>query len=129
MPARKTATRTAAHRNGSLHERIWGAVRRIPAGRVATYGQIARLLGLGRSARLVGYALHSLPPGMPVPWHRVINARGSISFPPGSPLFSRQRELLAREGIPLAQGRVDLSRFGWKPRQRTRGQSRVRQRR
>ncbi len=100
----------------SLHERIWEMVRRIPPGRVATYGQIARLLGLGRSARLVGYALHSLPHGMPVPWHRVINARGAISFPPASPHFGRQRELLAREGIPLAGGRIDLARFGWKPR-------------
>ncbi len=105
----------------SLHERIWEAVRRIPAGRVATYGQIARLLGLGRSARLVGYALHSLPQGMPVPWHRVINARGAISFPVGSPLFTQQRELLAREGVTTAGGRIDLARFGWRPRKKSGG--------
>ena len=58
------------------HNRIFEVVRRIPAGRVLTYGDVAALAGLPGHARLVGYALHALPPGTTVPWHRVINARG-----------------------------------------------------
>ncbi len=100
----------------SRHEDIWEIVRRIPRGRVSTYGQIARLAGLVRRARFVGYALHNLPPGMPIPWHRVINTRGTISFPEGSPNFKRQRELLEREGIRLIDGKVDLKKKGWPKR-------------
>jgi methylated-DNA-protein-cysteine methyltransferase-like protein len=98
------------------YEVIWEIVRRIPRGRVSTYGQIAKLAGLVRRARFVGYALHNLPPGMPVPWHRVINARGMISFPEGSASYQRQRELLQREGIRLIGGRVELKSRGWPER-------------
>lgn len=96
------------------HEKIWALVRRIPRGKVATYGQIARLAGLGRAARQVGYALHALPPGFPVPWHRVINASGMISFPPGSAAFAKQKQLLEAEGIRFVKGSIDLSQRGWK---------------
>jgi methylated-DNA-protein-cysteine methyltransferase related protein len=95
------------------HERIWKIVRRIPYGRVSTYGRIATLAGLGRAARLVGYALHHLPHGMPIPWHRVINAKGMISFPVGSTSHTRQRELLERERVRFVDGKVDLKRLGW----------------
>jgi methylated-DNA-protein-cysteine methyltransferase-like protein len=94
---------------------IYRTVQRIPAGCVANYGQIALLAGLPGRARQVGYALHALPPGSPVPWHRVINARGEISLrrQGGS---SRQRELLAEEGVSLDdRGRVDLARYRWRP--------------
>jgi methylated-DNA-protein-cysteine methyltransferase-like protein len=64
-------------------------------------------------ARLAGYALHNLPPGTDVPWHRVINARGTISLPKSTGAYKRQREKLEAEGIVLLHGRVDLSRFGW----------------
>src|SRR5688572_505500 len=60
--------------------RVYAVVRRIPRGRVATYGQVARLAGLGAGARQVGYALSDLPTGSTVPWHRVINARGAVSL-------------------------------------------------
>ena len=99
----------------SLHRRIHDVVRRIPRGRVATYGQIARLAGIPRQARLVGYALHALPAGTRLPWQRVINAQGAISTPPGHDLI--QRGLLEREGIRFdSRGRVDLDAFLWRPR-------------
>jgi methylated-DNA-protein-cysteine methyltransferase-like protein len=96
------------------YEDIWEIVRLIPRGRVSTYGDIARLAGLLRRARFVGYALHSLPQGLPVPWHRVINARGRISFPEGSPNYKRQKALLVREGIMFIDGKVDLKKRRWK---------------
>jgi methylated-DNA-protein-cysteine methyltransferase-like protein len=92
-------------------------VRRIPRGRVATYGQIAELAGLEGHARQVGYALHALPNGSDVPWHRVINARGEISPRTSGDSHELQRLLLEAEGIELdARGRVDLKRFQWRKR-------------
>ena len=107
----------------SSYERIWSVVRRIPLGRVATYGQIARVAGLPRQARLVGYALNALSDerakragaAKPVPWQRVINAQGRVSVRafPGSEAV--QRKLLEREGVAFdARDRVDLERFGWR---------------
>ena len=99
------------------YQRIYAVVRRIPRGRVATYGQIATLAGLAGHARQVGYALHALPEGTTVPWHRVVNAQGAISrrSVPGAELV--QQQLLQREGVPLnARGRVTLARVRWAPR-------------
>ena len=99
------------------YQRIHDLVRRIPSGRVATYGQIAGLAGLAGHARQVGYALHALPDSSTVPWHRVVNAGGGISrrATPGAELI--QQQLLAREGIEVdARGRVDLRRVRWSPR-------------
>jgi methylated-DNA-protein-cysteine methyltransferase-like protein len=97
------------------YERIWSVVRKIPAGRVATYGQVARIAGLGGAARLVGYALHALPEkGHKVPWQRVINAQGRISQRGFAGAEQIQRRLLEREGVRFdARERVDLGRFGW----------------
>ncbi|MFL5638943.1 MAG: MGMT family protein [Gemmatimonadaceae bacterium] len=98
-----------------LHQRIHKVVARIPRGRVATYGQIARIAGLPRQARLVGYALHALPVGTRVPWQRVVNAQGAISV--GGASGARQRMLLESEGIRFdARGRIDLDSFQWRPR-------------
>jgi methylated-DNA-protein-cysteine methyltransferase related protein len=100
----------------SRWERVYRVVRRIPAGRVATYGQVARLAGLGRNARQVGYALHALPERRLVPWHRVINARGEISLGPAAGSDVTQRLRLEREGVRFdTRGRTDLGLFGWKP--------------
>ena len=99
------------------YQRIYRVVRRIPPGRVATYGQIASLAGLAGHARQVGYALHALPDGTIVPWHRVVNAAGRISTraTPGGELV--QRLLLQKEGIRLdGKGRVPLDQLRWKPR-------------
>ena len=95
-------TRTAAPTvapPGSTYARIYAVVRRIPRGRVASYGQVARLAGLPGRARQVGYAMHALPSGSRVPWHRVINARGTVSRRrvPGAELT--QRMLLEQEGV------------------------------
>src|SRR5213594_2204157 len=76
------------------YQRIYAVVRRIPRGRVATYGQIAELAGLEGRARQVGYALHALPSRTALPWHRVINARGEISARSGSDWGELQRLVL-----------------------------------
>lgn len=96
---------------------IYAAVRRIPRGRVATYGAIAELAGLEGHARQVGYALHDLPAESGVPWHRVINAKGEISARSRGDSHELQRLLLEEEGIEFdLAGRVDLKRFRWPPR-------------
>ncbi|HET8633951.1 MAG TPA: MGMT family protein [Gemmatimonadales bacterium] len=103
----------------SPYERIYATVRRIPRGRVATYGQVAELTGLPGRARQVGYALHALPASSAVPWHRVLNARGMVSLPPGSRSALDQRLLLEREGVHFDQrGQVPLARFRWRPTSR-----------
>lgn len=95
-----------------LYERIYRVVRMIPAGRVATYGQIAAIVGRC-TPRQVGYAMAALPHG-DVPWHRVINMKGRISFPKNSPGEAEQRTLLEAEGIVFDEsGRVDLGEVGW----------------
>lgn len=98
------------------HQRILAVVRRIPRGKVATYGQVAALAQMPRRARLVGFALHQCPPG--VPWQRVINARGEISLSEEDGQATFQRVLLEAEGVVFQDGRVDLRRFGWKPGER-----------
>lgn len=93
-------------------------IRRIPRGRVATYGQIARLAGLPGHARQVGYALHALPPSTSVPWQRVVNASGGISLRSSNGAAITQRILLEREGVVFdARGRIALARFGWRARE------------
>jgi methylated-DNA-protein-cysteine methyltransferase-like protein len=102
---------------GTSYDRIYAVVRRIPRGRVATYGQVAALAGLGGHARQVGYALHALPTERAVPWHRVVNARGQISAraEPGGDLI--QRQLLEREGVNFdTADRLALDRYRWQPR-------------
>jgi methylated-DNA-protein-cysteine methyltransferase related protein len=97
--------------------RVAAAVRRIPPGRVATYGQIAAAIGLQNAARQVGYALHELPQHSAVPWHRVINARGEVSRRSLAGAEFTQRMLLEREGVRFnSRGRVDFAVFGWRPR-------------
>ena len=99
------------------HERIYEAVRRIPKGRVATYGQIAAVAGLPGQPRLVGYALSALPDSLPVPWHRVINAQGGVSSRSEPGFEEIQRALLEREGVEFGvDGRVRLARYQWRPR-------------
>ncbi len=99
------------------YERIYGVVRRVPRGRVATYGQVAGLAGLPGHARQVGYALHALPDGTTVPWHRVINAKGEISRRAEPGYGGLQRALLEEEGVEFCTaGRVALERFCWRPR-------------
>jgi len=96
-----------------LFERIYAVVRRVPSGRVTTYGHIARVVG-GCSAQMVGFALAALRPDTQVPWQRVINAQGKISPRGGGPGAMLQRELLEEEGVEFeADNRIDFDRFGW----------------
>lgn len=98
------------------YARIYAVVRRIPRGRVATYGQVAAIAGLRGHARQVGYALHALKASTSVPWQRVINARGAISLRPPTGGIT-QRILLEKEGVRFdAGGRVSLRKYGWRRR-------------
>jgi len=98
----------------TTHPRILAAVRRIPRGRVSTYGWIAELAGFPRQPRLVGYALHHSSDDT-VPWHRVVNARGEVSLRTAGESHQRQRTLLEKEGISFSPtGRIDLARYGWR---------------
>jgi methylated-DNA-protein-cysteine methyltransferase-like protein len=108
-------------RPDSSYSRIYAAVNRIPAGRVATYGQIAALAGMPGHARQVGYALNVLPDGQQIPWHRVINAKGRISVRSDSGHDSLQRRLLEAEGVSFGwKENVSLERYGWRPGARQR---------
>ena len=99
------------------YERIYAAVKKIPRGRIATYGQIASIAGLPGQPRQVGYALNALPDSRSIPWHRVINAKGEISKRSKPGYETLQRVMLEGEGIEFdANGRVSLSRFRWRPR-------------
>lgn len=94
---------------------IHATVEAIPAGRVSTYGWVARAAGLPGHARLVGHALKGLPEGSGIPWHRVINAQGRISLGEDSAAGRDQRRRLEDEGVVFGDGgRVDLKRFGWR---------------
>ena len=92
----------------------WSVVRKIPRGRVATYGQIAELAGIDGHARQVGYALTALPDGSSVPWHRVVNSFGEISARSADDSHELQRKLLEAEGVVFDErGRLDLRQFRW----------------
>ncbi|HYO76167.1 MAG TPA: MGMT family protein [Thermoanaerobaculia bacterium] len=95
------------------YAKIWTTVRRVPRGRVATYGQIAELAGLEGHARQVGYALHNLPDTNDIPWHRVINAKGEVSPRSGGDSHELQRMLLEAEGVTFVGDRVDLRACRW----------------
>lgn len=99
----------------SNQEKIWQVVAMIPQGKVATYGQVAELAGLPRMARAVGRTLSQLPKDTQLPWFRVINAQGRISFPNDSSAYLRQRELLEKEGISLINGKIRLKDYKWQP--------------
>ncbi|MGH7311468.1 MAG: MGMT family protein [Candidatus Rokuibacteriota bacterium] len=93
---------------------MWRLVRRIPRGRVATYGQLAALLGRPRAARAVGQAMRQCPADLP--WHRVVNARGGISVRVRMSGMLTQRLRLQAEGLVVRRDRVALSHHLWHPR-------------
>jgi methylated-DNA-protein-cysteine methyltransferase related protein len=92
---------------------VFALVRRIPAGQVVTYGQVAALLGRPRAARAVGGAMKRCPDD--VPWHRVVNAQGGISRRRHEGSMLTQRIRLEQEGVRLRRGRVPLARYRWEP--------------
>ncbi len=91
---------------------MYALARRIPRGQVTTYGALARALGVPRGSRTVGWALGACPDD--VPWHRVVNVQGAISWRPTGG-HRLQRVLLRAEGVRFTQrGRIDLAKYGWK---------------
>jgi methylated-DNA-protein-cysteine methyltransferase-like protein len=114
LPASRA--RRAPRPPASSYLLFYRAVRRVPRGKVATYGQIANAAGLPGNARRVGYALYALPAGSGVPWHRVVNAAGVLSVGRLDPDSAREQRLrLEMEGVRFdARGRVVLGRHGWK---------------
>jgi methylated-DNA-protein-cysteine methyltransferase related protein len=115
MPPKRKFLQTAQPQGDEAVEAICAVVRRIPLGWVATYGQVAAMAGLPKRARLVGRVLQRLDSGTKIPWHRVVNAKGEVSFG-----LSRnggdalQRRLLEKEGIRFDdRNRLDLERCRW----------------
>jgi methylated-DNA-protein-cysteine methyltransferase-like protein len=98
-----------------LYPKIYKIVAKIPFGKIATYGQIARLAGMGKNARIIGYALSALPQQIDIPWHRVINRLGEISYSPSrNDHDNLQKQLLLAEGIKFdSVGRIDLKIYLW----------------
>ncbi|HRO66296.1 MAG TPA: MGMT family protein [Pseudobdellovibrionaceae bacterium] len=101
-------------------ETVIRLIRSIPEGKVASYGQIAKLAGKPQGSRGVAWILHSSSESRELPWHRVLNSQGRISFPPGSSLHAKQKRLLQKEGVVfLKSGALDLELFQWKKRKKT----------
>lgn len=100
--------------NSGVRDIVWQIVASIPKGKVATYGQIAKLAGYPGYARYVGTLLSQLPEHTTLPWHRVVNARGEISLPMQSESYNTQLSRLESEGIEVSGSRVKLKRYGWK---------------
>ncbi len=97
-----------------LYKKIYAVVREVPSGNVASYGQIAKIVG-DCSAREVGYAMAALKEGADVPWQRIINSRWEISPRTGTDGHHRQRILLEAEGVIFSEdGKIDPGRYGWR---------------
>lgn len=94
-------------------EKIWLVVNQIPRGKVASYGQVAKLAELPGYARYVGYVMKNLPKGTKLPWHRVVNSQGRLSFPRDSSSYQRQKSLLEKEGIVFVKGKFSMKKYGW----------------
>ncbi|MCB1143119.1 MAG: methylated-DNA--[protein]-cysteine S-methyltransferase [Leptospiraceae bacterium] len=100
----------------NFYQKVYSIVKKIPRGNVSTYGRIAVLVGVPRAARAVGYALNQLKKSeeTEIPWQRVINSRGRISFGGDPVRATLQRKLLEHEGIPFQNdGQIDLKQYGW----------------
>ena len=94
-------------------EKIWLVVNQIPKGKVASYGQVAKLAQLPGYARFVGTTMKNLPKDSKLPWHRVANSAGKLSFPLDSAEYLKQKTLLEAEGVVFVNGRFSRSKFGW----------------
>ena len=99
---------------GNWHQSVWKVVSEIPSGHVLTYGEVARLSGMPKAARRVSQALRRAPKNLNVPWHRVINSQGKISFPEDSSGWLRQKDKLEEEGVVFLKGKINLEQFGYR---------------
>ena len=115
MPLKRKPLQTDPPQGDAAVAAICAVIRRIPKGWVATYGQVAAMAGLPRRSRLVGHVLRHLDPATEIPWHRVVNAKGEVSYTPsrnGSDAL--QQRLLQREGVEFDdRNRFNLERFRW----------------
>ncbi|MFT4045134.1 MAG: MGMT family protein [Solimonas sp.] len=103
-------------KSAEINERIWAVIARIPKGRVATYGQVAAEAGFPRQPRRTAQALRAVSDDMRLPWYRVINAQGKLSFEAGSEAYRRARRSLEAEGVVFVRDRIDFGRYRWQPR-------------
>lgn len=113
MPETPARHSTASY---ELYRQILEVVALIPYGRVASYGQVAKLAGLPRHARLVGYVLKHLDQNSPLPWHRVVNAQGKISCKKVTESGENLQQIrLAKEGVEVIYQTIQLQHFQWQP--------------
>ncbi len=98
------------------YQAIYETIRRVPRGKVSSYGAIAELAGLPRRARLVGTALRNSAPSLRLPWHRIVTSSGRLAFAAGSDPFRTQQARLKREGVKFANDKIDMRRYGWPSR-------------
>jgi methylated-DNA-protein-cysteine methyltransferase related protein len=103
----------SARRKAMSWDPVYRLIKKIPRGRVTTYGELARKLRLRGGARAVGYAMAACPGGKGIPWHRVVGAGGRLLIP--EPHGSLQRRLLETEGVRVEFGRIDMRRYAWTP--------------
>jgi len=92
---------------------IYTIIANIPAGFVASYGQVATLAGYPQNSRLVGRLLKQMPDDSVIPWHRVVNSQGKKSFPAGSDKYQEQRQKLLLEGVSFKNGKVNMRECRW----------------
>ncbi|MGO2476752.1 MAG: MGMT family protein [Pseudoalteromonas sp.] len=92
---------------------IYTVIAHIPKGKVANYGQIARLAGYASNARLVGRLLKIMPNDSTIPWHRVVNSQGKLSFEIGSDKYQQQREKLIAEGVLFKKDKINMHQYRW----------------
>lgn len=95
--------------------RLWSTISDIPPGSVASYGQVAEIAGIPRGARQTAWALRHAPDDLDLPWFRVITASGKLAFEQGSASFKRQKDLLAKDGVVLLNGKVNMQEYRWEP--------------
>ncbi len=96
-------------------KQIWQTVLKVPAGKVASYGQIADLAGLPGRARLVGKVLGYAPKTLKLPWYRILRSSGQLAFNKGSLEAEKQKGLFQEEEVVVMNNRVKLKQFGWQP--------------
>ena len=94
-------------------EKIWQVIHGIPAGKVMNYGQVAKMADLPGYGRYVGFVLKNLPDGTKLPWFRVVNSQGRLSFPQDSRQYQIQKSRLEAEGVVFINGKLSLKKYGW----------------
>lgn len=106
-------------------QKVISTIKRIPKGKVATYSQIAKMAGKEHAARAVSWLLHSSSKTHKLPWQRVLNSKGKISFPWGSRHYNQQKKMLLQEGVDFTESdSIDMSLFQWKYKKNAKGRLR-----